>query len=138
MITAVGVSEHIAAGQGRGPPLSQRQIVVATGVAANTARAGEDLLGPLTRAEDEGLHKALSDPNKMHHLFGKAQHGFDPLVNKFGSQEGVVEQMYRGLQGEVPGAGRFTVERTIGGETVHIDGASVDGVPRISTAWVVP
>jgi hypothetical protein len=105
------------------------------GVAAET---GGDLLGPLTRAENEGLQKALSDPNKMNHLFGKAQHGFDPLVNKFGSQEGLVEQMYRGLQGEIPSTGRFTVERTIGGETVHIDGATVDGIPRISTAWVVP
>lgn len=34
-ITAVGVSEHIAAGQGRGLPLSQPRIVVATGVAAD-------------------------------------------------------------------------------------------------------
>jgi hypothetical protein len=36
-ITAVGVSEHIAAGQDRGPPLSQPRFVVATGVAAETA-----------------------------------------------------------------------------------------------------
>jgi hypothetical protein len=35
-ITAVGVSEHIAAGQGRGPRLPQPQLVVATGVAAET------------------------------------------------------------------------------------------------------
>jgi hypothetical protein len=38
-ITAVGVSEHIAAGQGRGPPVLQGQIVVATGVAADPAPA---------------------------------------------------------------------------------------------------
>jgi hypothetical protein len=36
-ITAVGVSEHVRAGQGRGPPVLQSQIVVATGVAAETA-----------------------------------------------------------------------------------------------------
>jgi hypothetical protein len=38
-ITAVGVSEHITAGQGRGPPVLQRRFVVATGVAAETAPA---------------------------------------------------------------------------------------------------
>ena len=36
-ITAVGVSEHVRAGQGRGPPVLHGQIVVATGVAAKTA-----------------------------------------------------------------------------------------------------
>jgi hypothetical protein len=37
-ITAVGVSEHIRAGQGRGPPVLQGQIVVATGVAAEAGQ----------------------------------------------------------------------------------------------------
>jgi hypothetical protein len=45
-ITAVGVSEHVRAGQGRGPPVLQSQIVVATGVAAESAAgAAERLLG---------------------------------------------------------------------------------------------
>jgi hypothetical protein len=37
-ITAVGVSEHISPAQGRGPPLSRPRFVVATGVAASSAR----------------------------------------------------------------------------------------------------
>jgi hypothetical protein len=39
-ITAVGVSEHIAAGQGRGPPVLAAGFVVATGVAAEDGGAG--------------------------------------------------------------------------------------------------
>jgi hypothetical protein len=41
-ITAVGVSEHIAAGQGRGPPAPRAGIVVATGVATETAAGAGD------------------------------------------------------------------------------------------------
>jgi hypothetical protein len=89
----------------------------------------------LTKAESEGLQASLN-PSKLHHIFGKAEHNLDPLVQRFGSQEAVAEQMYRGLQGAVPGSGRFTVTRTIGGESVVIDGAVVNGVPRIGTAYI--
>lgn len=92
-------------------------------------------MGMLTEAESSGLQASL-DPNKLNHLFDKAQHGFDPLVEQFGSREAVVEEMYRGLQGLVPETGRFTVTRIIGGQSVLIDGAVVNGVPRIGTAYV--
>ena len=99
-------------------------------VVATEAASGE--MGMLTEAESSGLQASL-DPNKLSHLFDKAQHGFDPLVEQFGSREAVVEEMYRGLQGIVPEAGRFTVTRVIGGQSVVIDGAVVNGVPRIGT-----
>ena len=99
-----------------------------------TEAAGSEM-GMLTEAESSGLQASL-DPNKLNHLFEKAQHGFDPLVEQFGSREAVVEEMYRGLQGLVPETGRFTVTRIIGGQSVLIDGAVVNGVPRIGTAYV--
>jgi hypothetical protein len=51
-ITAVGVSEHVRAGQGRGPPVLQGQIVVATGVAAETGAAASRLLSPSSLADE--------------------------------------------------------------------------------------
>lgn len=101
------------------------------------ATAG-DFVGPLTRAESEGFQKTVSDPNKMHHIFGQEEHGFDDLVTAVGSREAVVEQMHRGLQGEVLTVGRFAVERMVGGSTVHVDGMMISDIPRISTAWVMP
>lgn len=50
----------------------------------------------------------------------------DPLVQRFGSQEAVLEQTYRGLEAAVPASGRFTVTRLIGGQSVVIDGAVVE------------
>ena len=132
VVNIVGPHESISAGQRWGPAPPQAETVVATGVAANGAG---DLAGPLTKAESEGLQASLN-PNKLNHIFGKAEHNFDPLIQRFGSQQAVVEQMYRGLQGVVPSGGRFTVTRTIGGESVVIDGAVVNGVPRIGTAYI--
>ena len=54
-ITAVGMSEHIAAGQGRGPPVLQGQFVVATGVAAETG--GETFYRTMS---DAHFHRANS------------------------------------------------------------------------------
>lgn len=110
--------------------------VIETG-ARTAAEAGGDLAGPLSKVEFAGLQKSL-DANKLNHIFGKAEHGLDPLVQRFGSQEAVVEQMYRGLEAAVPASGRFTVTRLIGGQSVVIDGAVVDGVPRIGTAYIRP
>jgi len=100
---------------------------------ATEAAGGE--AGLFTEAESSGLQASL-DPNKLSHIFGKAQHGLDQLVEHYGSQEAVVEQMYRGLQGVIPETGRFTVTRIIGGQSVVIDGAVVNGVPRIGTAYI--
>lgn len=113
-------------------------VTDAAKIGKKSAGVGGDLVGPLIRAESERLQKVLADPNKMHHIFGKAGHGFDPLVSRFGSRESVVEQIYRGLQGEVSSTGPFRVERIMGGARVQITGRVVVGIPRISTGWVVP
>jgi hypothetical protein len=103
----------------------------------DAAKYGDDFIGPLTKAEHDGLQKAL-EPNKLNHLFAKQQHGLDGLVEHYGSQGAVVEQMYRGLSGVTPRDGLFSVTRTIGGEAVTIDGRVVNGIPRIGTAYIRP
>lgn len=103
------------------------------------AKTGDDFVGPLSKAEYDGLQKSL-EPNKLNHLFAKQEHGLDGLVSRYGSQEAVVEQMYRGLSGAVtPGSdGLFSVTRRIGGQAVTIDGRVVNGIPRIGTAYIKP
>lgn len=117
------------------PPVAARGTSTTPFAPVVATEAASSEMGMLTEAESSGLQASL-DPNKLNHLFDKAQHGFDPLVEQFGSREAVVEEMYRGLQGLVPETGRFTVTRIIGGQSVLIDGAVVNGVPRIGTAYV--
>jgi RHS repeat-associated protein len=106
-------------------------------VASAAAKTADDFVGPLSKAEFDGLQKSL-EPNKLNHLFAKQQHGLDGLVGRYGSQEAVVEQMYRGLEGLTPSEGLFSVTRTIGGQAVTIDGRVVNGIPRIGTAYIKP
>ncbi len=103
------------------------------------AKTADDFVGPLSKAEYDGLQKAL-EPNSLNHLFAKQQHGLDGLVERYGSQEAVVEQMYRGLSGAVTPSseGLFSVTRSIGGQAVTIDGRVVNGIPRIGTAYIKP
>lgn len=71
-------------------------------------------------------------------MFAKQQHGLDGLVERYGSQEAVVEQMYRGLSGVTPSHGLFSVTRMVGGQAVTVDGRVVYGIPRIGTAYIKP
>lgn len=76
----------------------------------------------------------VADASERRHLafvgIGDSEHGTSHRI------EALRDDGYRGLQGRVPETGRFTVTRTIGGQSVLIDGAVVNGVPRIGTAYV--
>lgn len=73
-------------------------------------------------------------PDKLDHIFDP-KHNFDPLVRQFGGREAAMEQIVRSIGGPLPPAGPFEVARNIGGQTVIIRGAVVDGTPRIGTAF---
>lgn len=73
-------------------------------------------------------------PQKLDHVF-VPKHNLDPLVRQFGSREAVMEQMIRNVGGQLPKSGPFQVTREIGGQTVVIRGAVVDGVPKVGTAF---
>lgn len=68
----------------------------------------------------------------MHHIFDP-KHNFQPLVEKYGSEEMVAEVIVRSL-GDLP-EGNFRVTRYIDGQQVMIRGNFMDGVPRIGTAF---
>lgn len=114
------------AGPARGPASDLRCLRVA-------ARAGDDIVRALSATERRTLDDALR-PDKLDHIFDP-KHNFDPLVQQFGSREAAMEQIVRSIGGPLPQAGRFEIAQSIGGQTVIIRGAVVDGIPRIGTAF---
>lgn len=100
-----------------------------TGVPTRSEQPTRDLSDIERATLDDALR-----PQKMEHVFDP-KHNFDPLVSQFGSREAVMEQFVRNI-GQVPTRGTFEVTRTIGGQSVVIRGAVVNGVPRIGTAFI--
>ena len=101
------------------------------GVAANSAA---DVARPLSQAEARTLTDALR-PDKLSHVFDP-KHNFGPLVDAYGSEAGAMEQIVRSLDGAgLPSSGIFQVTTQVGGQSVVVRGAVVDGVARIGTAF---
>ena len=71
--------------------------------------------------------------DKLDHIFVD-KHKLDGLLAKYGSREGVMEQMVKSL-GDLPDE-VFEVLRMIGGEMVTIRGNVIDGVAKIGTAFI--
>lgn len=82
--------------------------------------------------------KSLADalrPDKLAHIFDP-KHNFGPLVKIYGSETGAMERIVRSLDGAaLPSSGLFEVTTQVGGQSVVIRGAVVDGVPRVGTAF---
>ncbi len=80
-----------------------------------------------------GYNQAIT-PGKLDHIF-VPKHNLDPLVINLGSREAVIEQMLIGIRGRTPVRGVFEIPTVIGGQTVVVRGAVVNGVPRLGTAF---
>jgi RHS repeat-associated protein len=79
------------------------------------------------------------DPNKLNHIFGKAQHNLSALEAAFGgSRQAAYEALQRATQAAVNSqrlTGVFEVVVRVGGSDVTVRGKVVDGVARIGTAY---
>ena len=78
------------------------------------------------------------DPNKIAHVFHKAEHRLAPLVAKFGSEERAYRALLRATEKAVKAGklgGQFKVDVTVRGLSVTVRGRVVDGVVRIGTAY---
>lgn len=94
-------------------------------------------IGKLTSEEETAVKSATSSADKMGHMFDP-KHNFGPLVDKYGSEEKVVEEMVKGLRGKLPPSGLFEVKLELGGQEVIVRGNVINGVPRIGTAFTPP
>ncbi|MFD6275438.1 Hint domain-containing protein [Streptomyces sp. NPDC060209] len=86
----------------------------------------------------EQAWQTWNTPANLEHVIDPAKHGFGDLVAKSGGREQALRSIMDSLKGatDLPAAGKYEVSRVIGGETVTIRGAVVNGVPRLGTAFI--
>ncbi|MFD8967292.1 Hint domain-containing protein [Streptomyces sp. NPDC059568] len=102
----------------------------------------QDICDPLTREQLDETYRANNSQKVLDHVFNKADHGFDDLVRKSGGREQalkkIVDSLGDGPMTQKPGGqpGEFELSRVVEGETVTIRGRMVNGIARISTAFI--
>jgi hypothetical protein len=99
-----------------------------------TAVAELETSAEASAASERAALEYATREDKLGHVF-VPKHKLEPLVEKFGSREAVMEQVIKSITDLVPKAGKFEVTCNIGGQAVVVRGAVVDGVPKIGTAF---
>jgi len=77
--------------------------------------------------------------NTITHIFGKSAHQLEGLVTHFGSREAAYTALYDATQVAVRAQGTTGVFQTavnVAGQSVTVRGNVIDGVLRLSTAFV--
>jgi hypothetical protein len=94
--------------------------------------------GGLTQTQLDDAYSFANDENKLKHVIDPGKHGFSNLVKSTGGRSEAMWEIVNSLAAanDLPASGRFQVTRIIGGENVTIQGAMVNGVPRIGTAYI--
>jgi hypothetical protein len=78
------------------------------------------------------------DPNKLNHIFGKAEHNLNNIVKEFGTRESAFNAIQQATQTAVKDQGLKGVFETtvrVGSESVTVRGNVVDGAVKIGTAF---
>lgn len=85
----------------------------------------------------QGIANTLANPNNISHILA-SKHNLAFLLSKAGSGTNIIKRLYLSLgqTGTLPAAGVFEKVVSIYGYDVTIRGAVVDGIPRISTAFI--
>jgi len=116
---------------------------VAAGVGTSLLGWLSSLAGPaesdvqaLSSEEQQTYEDVCSNPNNLGHVFAE-KHNFGSLINEFGSEQNVLKQIIYSMRGSsLPQSGTYNVVVQVGGNSVNVNGAVVNGIPRISTAWI--
>jgi RHS repeat-associated protein len=75
--------------------------------------------------------------NKLWHIFGNPDHGLGPLVQKFGGPAAAYEAIQKAAQSQISMTGAFkAVWIQVGGMNLQVNGTVIDGIVKISTAYV--
>lgn len=88
------------------------------------------------------VHFALKLPgaaNTINHIFGKSAHNLQGLVTRLGSRAAAYTALYDATNAVVRAQGTtglFQSAVNVAGQTVTVRGNVVDGVLRISTAFI--
>jgi hypothetical protein len=111
-------------------------LLSAAGLAGPELSSLDDDAAQLSETEQATYDGVVNDANKMSHIF-RDEHLLDPLVEKYGSAEGVVAQVSQGLSSlPLPTSGIFVgAPLMIGGQPVVVNGTIINGIPRIGTFY---
>jgi hypothetical protein len=85
----------------------------------------------------QGIAKTFSIPNDIKHILD-SKHNLDLLLPRAGSEANIIRRLYLSLgqTGSLPASGVFQKVINIYGYDVTIRGAVINGIPRISTAFI--
>jgi hypothetical protein len=89
---------------------------------------------PAFSASDLEAYEYATSDAKLAHIF-VPKHNLGPLVQQFGSREGVIARLLNGISALTPASGVFQVSTQLGGQTVIVRGAVVNDVIKIGTAF---
>jgi hypothetical protein len=86
----------------------------------------------------------LANVNKIRHVFGQSKHLLGQVASKYGSEQAAYKALQDAVVRAIPqqmakvkANGVFEyVEVIIDGQRVLVNGRIIDGVVRISTAWI--
>jgi hypothetical protein len=83
------------------------------------------------------------DANRRHHIFGDPRHNLAPLVRRCGSEEAAGQAIEDAVGAAVENGELAANEGEhyrqvfdVAGHSVTVIGRLVNGVPRVSTAWI--
>ncbi|SDF86819.1 DUF637 domain-containing protein [Sporomusa acidovorans] len=80
------------------------------------------------------------DPNKLNHIFGKAEHNLGPFLAKYwGNQVSAYVAIQKAAQEQIIAkgiTGVFEETVNVGGELITVRGNVVDGVVKVGTAFI--
>jgi RHS repeat-associated protein len=111
------------------------------GVAGRAYSSGRSRALAFFPSRATGAAPAAVHPNTLHHIFGKPAHNLGPLLAEFGgSREAAGAAIAAATEAAVKAAGITGVYRdlvvSVRGRQVFVRGAVVDGIVRLSTAFI--
>lgn len=88
-------------------------------------------------AASGGGGSSPKNANKINHLFDKARHNLDLLVQRFGSREAAYDALETATKQQVSQtSGTFMQQVHVGGYNVTVSGMIVNGNAEIGTAYI--
>ncbi len=125
---------------GNGGMAAIKDFMIGSAVGGVLGGAGlaTDVIGSETGASLTGVGRSgASIGNRLWHIFGNPNHGLGPLVAKFGSQLAAYSAILNAAQAQITATGNFVgVTIQVGGMNIGVNGTVIDGVVKISTAYI--
>jgi hypothetical protein len=92
-----------------------------------------------TAASTTAEFTAVTNPNKLAHVFGRTSHNLGTLIEEFGGQRGAFFAVQRAIDKRVATSGvtgLFEEVVRVGGHTVTVRGRVIDGTAHIGTFFI--